>query len=277
MASSFSSQTRISAAGEGGAVRWDPGDYHAQASAQTGWGREVHARLQLRGDETLFDLGCGDGRLTAELAARVPAGRVVGFDADGEMIAFARRAYPLPHVEFLQADVRTFSHARRADWIVSTACLHWVAEHEQVLRRCRAHLEPGGRILFQMGGAGNCGEFMAAAEATAAAPAWKPCFAAYTTPWRYCSPENYRAWAPRNGFRLIRAELVPKDMVHDGPEGLAGWMRTTWMPVLARVPAERRAEFIRAVVDRYLRIRPLDERGRTHVPMVRLEVEAVAV
>jgi putative redox protein len=49
------------------AVRWDAADYHTHAGAQLAWGRELHARLALQESETVFDLGCGDGRLTAEL------------------------------------------------------------------------------------------------------------------------------------------------------------------------------------------------------------------
>jgi hypothetical protein len=66
-------------------------------------------------------------------------------------------------------------------------------------------------------------------------------------------------------------------MIHDGAEALGGWIWTTWMPILARLPEECRADFIAAVVARYLRAHPLDGEGRSHVAMMRLEVEAEAV
>jgi trans-aconitate methyltransferase len=65
-------------------------------------------------------------------------------------------------------------------------------------------------------------------------------------------------------------------MSHASAEGMAGWMRSTWMPVLARVPEDRREELVATLVGRYLARRPVDAEGRTHVPMFRLEVEAVA-
>ena len=133
------------------AVRWDARDYHLHASAQAGWGRDLHARLPLRGDERLLDLGCGDGQLTSELAERVPRGEVLGIDADPDMVAFARTHHARANLSFSRADVRHFAAVGRFDAIVSNACLHWVAEHEAVLRRCRAHIDPGGTILFQMG------------------------------------------------------------------------------------------------------------------------------
>jgi trans-aconitate 2-methyltransferase len=258
-------------------VSWNAADYHAHACAQSAWGRELHARIALRPDEVVFDLGCGDGRLTAELADRLPAGRVYGLDADGDMIAFARRTHARDNVVFVEGDVRMFSFADRASLIVSSACLHWVAEHELVLRRCRDHLEPGGRILFQMGGRGNCGEILAAAAAVAAEPAWSPYLEPFTAPWSFYGPEDYQAWLPRSGFRSVRAELRPKDMIHEGREAVVGWIRTTWMPVLDRLPEAARADFIAQVVTRYQRDHPADARGRTHVAAVRLEIEAEAV
>jgi len=256
-------------------VRWNPADYHRSASAQTGWGREVHARLALRGDETVIDLGCGDGRLTAELADRVPGGAVIGVDADPDMIAFARAHHTRENLAFAQGDARTFSLARRTDLIVSTATLHWVAEQEEVLRRCRAHLAPGGRLHLQMGGRGNCEELIAAARLVACEPRWSRWLQPFTHPWRFHGPEEYLRWLPRTGFAPERVQLVEKDMVHDGPAALAGWLRTTWMPVLHRVPEALRPALAEAIVEQHLVLRPRDPAGRTHATMVRLEVEAV--
>jgi trans-aconitate methyltransferase/uncharacterized OsmC-like protein len=257
---------------------WNAADYNANASAQSAWGREVHAHLALRPGETVFDLGCGDGRLTAELADRVPSGRVVGLDADADMIRFARRTYGRSNLAFVQGDLRTFALRGRAGLIVSTACLHWVADHEAVLRRCRAHLDLGGRISFQMGGRGNAEEILSVAAQVAAADSrWSAHLDPFPRPWSFYGPEDYETWLPRTGFRLGRAELCPKDMIHDAAEALSGWIRTTWLPILAKLPERDRSAFIDAVVGRYLGAHPPDERGRTHVAMTRLEIEAEAV
>jgi trans-aconitate methyltransferase len=263
-----------------GAVRWDAADYHANSTAQATWGREVHGRLDLGGTETVIDLGCGDGRLTAELSDRLPRGRAIGLDADPDMVAFARRTFPRANLAFVEGDVRTFDVSGalpgRADWIVSTACLHWVAEHAAVLRRCRDHLGPGGRMILQMGGRGNCAGLLEACAAVAEGPRWSAHFQRFTSPWHFHGPEEYRRWLPPAGFRLVRAELLDRTMVHDGREAFQGWMRATWMPVLARLPEEHRPAFLAELVDRFLEAHPPDGEGRTRVPMVRLEVEAVA-
>ncbi len=59
-----------------------------------------------------------------------------------------------------------------------------------------------------------------------------------------------------------------------GAKGLAGWIRTTWLPYTERVPIAKRELFISEIVGRYLESHPIDESGMVHVDMMRLEVEA---
>lgn len=77
------------------------------------------------------------------------------------------------------------------------------------------------------------------------------------------------------GFEPERVELIPKDMEHDGESGLAGWIRTTWMPFTERIPEDQRDQFINELISAYIHQVPLDTNGKAHVAMVRLEVEAI--
>ena len=55
--------------------------------------KEVLALLALKGSERVLDVGCGNGKVTAEIAARVPEGSVVGVDSSAEMIGSARHQF----------------------------------------------------------------------------------------------------------------------------------------------------------------------------------------
>ena len=76
------------------------------------------------------------------------------------------------------------------------------------------------------------------------------------------------------GLAAKRVELIQKDMVHDGKEGLAAWIRTTWLLYTQRIPEEGRQRFIGEIADEYVKGNPPDDVGLIHVKMVRLEVEA---
>ena len=63
------------------AAPWDAADYAQHSSLQEAMAGEVMALLNLRGNERVLDVGCGDGRLTARIAERLPDGDVLGVDA----------------------------------------------------------------------------------------------------------------------------------------------------------------------------------------------------
>src|ERR687886_518495 len=92
-------------------------------------GREVMERLELRGDETILDAGCGSGRLTQLLIERVPDGRVIGVDASASMIDAARERLgagaDLRVADLVGLDLG----GETVDVVFSTATLHWIAHH----------------------------------------------------------------------------------------------------------------------------------------------------
>jgi trans-aconitate 2-methyltransferase len=258
---------------------WDPADYARNSSAQASWARELLDRLRLGGEESILDIGSGDGRVTSELARRVPGGSALGIDSSSDMVALASRSYPrsrFPNLDFREMDAARIGLPRTFDVAFSNATLHWVHDHIAVLRGVRSSLKPGGRLLFQMGGRGNARDVEAAVEAVTRAPRWSARFDGFASPYFFTGPERYAAWLPECSFRARRIELIPKDMVHDGPEGLRGWLRTTWFPYVSRVPERDRQGFLEEVLRTYLDAFPPDASGATHVAMVRLEVEAEA-
>ena len=256
---------------------WDARDYVAHSAAQQEWAHELIAKLRLRGDEAVLDIGCGDGRATALIAERLPQGSVLGVDKSADMISLAAEQFPPPahpNLSFRQMDATSLELPRAFDVAFSTAALHWVDDHEAMLHGVRRGLRPGGRLLFQMGGRGNIAETLAVVAEVIARPRWRDSFDGFVPPYRFCGPEDYAAWLPRAGFRACRAELISKDMRHAGREALLGWLRTTWFPYTDRLPAELRGAFLDDVAAAYTAVCPPDDQGVIHVRMVRLEVEA---
>jgi len=74
-------------------IAWNAADYAANSTVQQTWARELIAKLNLRGDEHILDVGCGDGKVTAEIARAVPRGSVTGADASPQMIEFAKKNF----------------------------------------------------------------------------------------------------------------------------------------------------------------------------------------
>jgi len=258
-------------------VRWNAEEYAKNSAAQLGWARELIARLNLEGHEHVLDIGCGDGKVSAELARHVPRGKVVGVDSSEDMIRLARAAFSPAsqgNLLFLLRDARDLGFKEQFDVVFSNATLHWVKDHRAVLRSVAQSLRPRGRILLQFGGRGNGEEIFEVARAMIASPAWCEFFQDFDFPWSFYGPERYDAWCTEAGLSLWRAELLPKDMVQRGTEGLSGWIRTTWMPYTSRLPVDKRERFIREAANRYALLHPGNAQGDLTVGMVRLELEA---
>lgn len=258
--------------------QWDPHEYEKHSSAQQKWAHELIEKLALRGDEDVLDVGCGDGKVTVELARRVPQGSVTGVDSSATMIELAQTRYPprkFRQLRFQQADASALAFRSAFNVVFSNAALHWIVDHRPVLVGISRSLRPGGRILLQMGGKGNAEAVLAVLEEMIQSAAWREYFNGFSFPYGFYGPEEYRLWLADAGLSPRRVELKPKDMVHSGAEGLAGWYRTTWLPYTQRVPEERREAFIAEMVERSLAAHPLDENGLSHTVMMRLEVEAL--
>jgi trans-aconitate methyltransferase len=135
-------------------------------------------------------------------------------------------------------------------------------------------LKRGGRLLFQMGGKGNAQEILAVLDRLFMEKPWMKFFVGFSFPHGFYTPDQYTAWLREVKLEPERVELVPKNMQLQGREGLAGWIRTTWLPYTERLPTELREQFIEQIVTTYLNQHPLDGAGVAHVRMVRLEVEA---
>ena len=59
---------------------WNPEDYAKNSDTQLKWAQELRSRLHLIGTEFVLDVGCGDGRITADFATALPLGKVFGVE-----------------------------------------------------------------------------------------------------------------------------------------------------------------------------------------------------
>jgi len=257
--------------------QWNASDYANHSNAQQKWAKELISRLNLRGNESLLDIGCGDGKVTAEIATYLKAGIVVGIDSSEEMISLANEKFPsdvYPNLSFLNQDARKLSFYQKFDVVFSNAVLHWVLDHRPVLKGIYRILKPSGRVVAQMGGKGNASQVVEVVNEIINKVEWKKYFENFSFPYGFYAPEEYEPWLQEAGFVIVSLELKPKDMIHENEEKFKGWFRTTWLPYLHRIPKEAREKFINVVTDKYLQINSPDQEGEIHTGMQRLEFVA---
>jgi trans-aconitate methyltransferase len=254
--------------------KWNAKDYAENSTAQLSWANELISKLNLQGNESLLDIGCGDGKITAFIAQTLPEGRVVGIDRSESMIKHAEDQFSLHNLSFHIMDATEISLKEKFNIAFSNAVLHWVHDHKSVLSTLKNHLTSNGKILFQMGGYGNAEDMQTVINEFTISDQWQEYFTGFVVPYRFCKIEDYEQWLGETGYEAKRIELFPKDMVHKNADGLKGWLRTTWFPHTDQLPDNEKEDFLDSIVEQYLAEHPVDFEGKTHVKMVRLEVEA---
>ncbi len=104
-----------------------------------------------RAGSTVIDVGCGCGATTIELARAVgPAGRVVGIDVSGAMLAVAaERLRQSANASCLLGDAAELPLSDlRADLIVSRFGVMFFGDPVAAFANLRTGLAPGGRLRF---------------------------------------------------------------------------------------------------------------------------------
>ncbi len=243
--------------------RWDPERYRRNAGFVAELGAPLIDLLAPRPGERVLDLGCGDGALTEKLVALGAV--VVGVDSSAEQVAAARARGLEAHV----ADGQALAFAAEFDAVLSNAALHWMTRPDAVIDGVWRALEPGGRFVGEMGGAGNVERVKAALTA---ALARRGLDAAAVDPWYFPRPDDYAGRLAGRGFRVEEIAL------HARPTPLPGrlgdWLETFAEPFLFQAPARERPGLV-AEVEGALAGSLSDGEGGWFVDYVRLRFRAV--
>jgi len=230
-----------------GTVDWDATTYDQVAAPQEQWGRAVLERLDLRGDETVLDAGCGTGKLTAVLLERLPRGRVIGVDGSASMIQRARETLGAdPRVDLRVADLLDVELEGVVDAVFSSATFHWILEHERLFDRLHAALRPGGALETQCGGEGNIAEVQRVLEALGGDERFAPYLRGEARPWNYASVANTQSRLRRAGFEVERVWLQSWPVTPADPRAFLRAVILPWH--LERLPRELHDQFVDAVI-----------------------------
>ncbi|KAF2485848.1 methyltransferase [Neohortaea acidophila] len=218
---------------------WSSAAYNSAANFVPQLTSKVVAYLDVQPTDHILDLGCGDGTLTYQLAAAAPQGRVLGLDNSASFISTAQEKHTTPNSTYRHVDCSKLSSCPDAidgswDKVFSNAAMHWILRDPSIRHPFFADvhkaLKPGGKFVFEQGGAGNVAEAHAAAI-SALIHAGVPVAEAYeASPWFFPSPDWMRGALEKAGFEVEVCELEyrPTKLTAESGgsgAGLEGWVR----------------------------------------------------
>jgi len=244
---------------------WDGNSYDRISGTMEKLGLEVLDRLELSGDETVIDAGCGSGRITEALLERLPHGRVIALDESASMAEAARRRLG-PDADVRVMDLLELEVAEPVDAILSTATFHWISDHERLFVRLRAALRPGGRLVAQCGGEGNITVLRSTSNEVLAREPYAQHFLDWSPPWNYASAKETHERLLASGFTTAECWLAPASREPEEPREFLAMI--VLGPHVQQLPPELREPFMDDV---------LGELGEpVVVDYVRLNIDATA-
>jgi trans-aconitate 2-methyltransferase len=291
---------------------WDPGAYLRFGSERARPFLDLVSRIQVDDPGFVVDLGCGPGNLTAALAARWPAARVLGVDSSPEMIQAAQAEVPAAEagpgqvevraagpgqveargagtargdalggtevpgqagrLEFRLADIRTWQPERPVDVITCNAVLQWVPGHQELLPVWVRWLSPGGWLAFQLPGNFDQPSHTILRE-LASTPRWRPLLGGAPLNRQAGDPVDYLALLAGAGCEVDAWETTYLHVLH-GDDAVVDWYRGSGLrPVLATLPPALADEFLAGYRDRIRAAYPAASYG-TVLPFRRVFVVA---
>lgn len=247
-------------------TEWNAEQYAHISELQEVMAQEVLASLSLEGSEHVLDVGCGDGRITAKIAMRVPQGTVLGVDPSQDMIAFAANRFEptaRPNLRFLVADGRQLPFHARFDRVVSFNALHWIPEQESAVRSVLASLRPGGLACLRVVPAGPRKSIEDILEDTRRTARWADYFRGFQPPYVHLEPTEYRQLAERCGFGVLAQRTVSKAWNFQSRPAFLAFGAVTFVEWTSRIPEDRRIPFAEDVLDAYRTV-AADRPGEEH-------------
>ncbi len=132
-------------------VDLDASCYIRNSSLQNSFARRILKNYRISQHAHILDVGCGDGRITAELAIHAKKGSVIGLDASPSMIKSAFSNFPktkYPNLDFRLGMAEDVSFSQQFDLIVSFSCFHWLRDPEKAIRQLSSSLKQHGEMLI---------------------------------------------------------------------------------------------------------------------------------
>lgn len=226
--------------------------YEKASKHQKEWGARLISQLQLKGNESILDLGCGDGALTKQLSLLVPNGRVLGIDASTGMIKTAQK-HATRNLSFACMDIDQIGFIDEFDVIYSNAALHWVKNHDRLLKNTLAALKPQGVIMWNFAGLGTCSNFFEVIRQKMMDSRYAGFFQDFEWPWYMPSKSEYDRLVSFAGFSKAVVTEENADRSFSNAEEMIKWLdQPTLVPFIQCIPDDIKEMFRSDVIEAML-------------------------
>lgn len=249
--------------------------HHSELQRRWAWSFLAPYLRDVPTDFKILDIGCGDGKITADLAKFVPHGSIVGIDLSEAMLAWARKQYhPLeyPNLSFQKGNFLAIDVSNQVDWVVSFCAFQHCSDQKKALSKISQILKPDGKLLILVPAMNNS-PWNQALLNLQASPKWDSYWRDFS-PRKFGTIQRYSDLLATTGFRILKIENMPTEDPFVDLEEILNWLEGTFPPV---IPKNQIRAFYTELVQEYLRLDPtaVDEQGVIYARFGVIGIEAV--
>lgn len=251
---------------------WNGEEYHRNSSSQKEAAADLLNKIHLNGSESILDIGCGDGKITASLSKLLNSGRILGIDLSASMIDFAKKVYSntlYPNLEFELMPAEEIDFHEAFDVLLSFTTMQWIRDHSLVLAKVWDSLNSSGIFGVTMP-MGFPSALEKAVNEVIHKEKWKNYFINFDNGYTFVTLEEYTEYLKKQGFDIVCLEVVRQEDIFTSVAFFKGFI-SQWFPYLRPLPNDEKEVFMTEVLDRYIEGEPLDESGQLHFRILRLE------
>jgi trans-aconitate 2-methyltransferase len=225
--------------------------HHSELQRRWAWSFLAPYLKSLEGNEQILDIGCGDGKISADIAKFVPSGSVIGIDLSQPMLEWAKKQFHVleyPNLTFQEGSFLEPNLSGSFDLIVSFCALHHCSDQKGALQNIGLLLKPGGKLLLLVPAINNWAWKQAFATVLARQQ-WAACF----TPRKIFNAQQYVELLELANLHVIKVEATKTMDPFIDREEILDWFEGTFTPV---APQAESRKFYNEWVEEYLRLDP---------------------
>lgn len=209
-------------------MEWNASLYDIQHPFVAEYGKALLEFIPVDREQSILDLGCGTGTLTAQLAGL--ARNVVGVDSSQNMIDAAQKQFP--HLSFAVHNALDLPFDHAFDLVFSNAVFHWIHDHDALLKIIHKVLKQPGLLVCEFGAHGNIATIEKAFAAVC-----KEMGYAYISKFNFPQAKHFALLLEKHGFLIDSIYEYDRPTILQGKEqGLSLWMKQFFASELEGIP-----------------------------------------
>ncbi len=255
---------------------WDAHNYQNTAHYTLDYALQLLKQLNLSGKEFILDIGCGDGRITQDMAKNLTHGNVIGIDNNSSMVIMAQEKTLMQsnlYFEIMDSEKIQLPAHYQFDLITSFYCMQWIPDKAVVFKNIKKYLRPGGRIVMIIP-MRHLFLHDVIPQKMLADKRWFNYFENYFNPMQYYADIAYDKYIAQANLVLDELKYEPVTLYFPNKNAITE-LFSAIIPYPDHLPAAQlKIDFITEFTDEYLQLVPPDHLGRCKIEALNIKLLA---